>query len=194
MDKQLFRVATGLTQTMADRWWPHVGAAWSEFNIVTAARQAAWIGQVGHESGGFIYTRELWGPTPAQLRYERDFNASWPPPDKNARNQKAFELGNNQAGDGKRFAGHGLIQITGRANHRACGLALGVDLEAMPAMLETDALAARSAAWFWDSRNLNALADSGDFVTLTRRINGGINGLDDRKERWDRARRALGLQ
>lgn len=90
--------------------------------------------------------------------------------------------------------GRGLIQITGRANYRACGAALGVDLEGQPELLQGDAVAARSAAWFWRSRNLNALADAGDFETLTRRINGGLNGIEDRKERWDRARRVLGLQ
>lgn len=177
MDKQIFKIAAGLTQAMADRWWPHVEPALFERGILAPARFAAWIAQIGHESLGFTCTREIWGPTQAQLRYET-----------------RGDLGNNQRGDGKRFMGRGLIQITGRANYRSCGQALGIDLEAAPAMLETDALAARSAAWFWGSRNLNAFADSGDFVTLTRRINGSINGLDDRKERWDRARRALGLQ
>ncbi|AJG19441.1 Phage lysozyme [Cupriavidus basilensis] len=87
--------------------------------------------------------------------------------------------------------GRGLIQITGRANHRACGAALGFDPEAAPAMLEGDALAARSACWFWASRNLNALADAGDFEALTRKINGGTNGLADRKERWARAKQFI---
>jgi len=177
MDLRTFKAAAGLSPALAARWWPHVEPALFERGILLPARAAAWIAQVGHESLGFTCTREIWGPTAAQLRYEG-----------------RADLGNNQTGDGKRFMGRGLIQITGRANYRACGLALGVDLEAMPTMLEADALAARSAAWFWEGRNLNVLADSGDFVTLTRRINGGINGLDDRKERWDRARRALGLQ
>jgi len=177
MDKQTFKLASGLTQLMADRWWPHVDAAWREYGIDTPARQAAWLGQVGHESGGFVYTRELWGPTPAQQRYEG-----------------RADLGNTQPGDGKRYMGRGLIQITGRANYRACGAALRVDLEASPELLQGDALAARSACWFWQRKNLNALADAGDFETLTRRINGGLNGIEDRKERWDRARRVLGLQ
>lgn len=194
MDKQTFELASGLTQSMAERWWPHVDAAWREFGIDTPARQAAWLGQIGHESGGFVYTRELWGPTPAQLRYERDFNAPWPPRSRADRNQKPYELGNMHPGDGKRYMGRGLIQITGRANYRACGAALGVDLEGQPELLQGDAVAARSAAWFWRSRNLNGLADAGDFETLSRRINGGLNGIEDRKERWDRARRVLGLQ
>ncbi|PVY81046.1 putative chitinase [Cupriavidus alkaliphilus] len=177
MDKQLFRAAAGLPAVMADRWWPHVDATWREFDISTSARQTAWIAQVGHESGGFVFTRELWGPTAAQQRYEG-----------------RLDLGNTQSGDGKRFMGRGLIQITGRANYRECGAALGVDLESNPVLLQGDALAARSAGWFWRWKGLNALADAGDFVGLTRRINGGTNGLADRQVRWERARRALGMQ
>lgn len=177
MERHLFKAAAGLPQTVADRWWPHVSAAWEEFDISTPERQAAWLAQIGHESGGFVFTRELWGPTPAQVRYEG-----------------RADLGNTQPGDGKRYMGRGLIQITGRANYRECGAALGIDLETNPVLLQGDALAARSAGWFWQKKNLNALADAGEFVTLTRRINGGTNGLADRQERWDRARRALGLQ
>lgn len=181
MDMQLFRVAASLPAAMAERWWPHVDATWREFEISTPVRQAAWIAQVGHESGGFVFTRELWGPTPAQALYE--------PP-----SRKAKELGNTQPGDGKRFMGRGLIQVTGRGNYRECGAALGVDLESNPVLLQGDALAARSAGWFWRWKGLNALADAGDFVGLTRRINGGTNGLADRQVRWERARRALGMQ
>ncbi|NYH98652.1 glycoside hydrolase family 19 protein [Cupriavidus plantarum] len=177
MDVQTFQASAGLSSALAARWWPHVNPVLSERGILLPARVAAWIAQVGHESLGVTCTREIWGPTASQMRYEG-----------------RADLGNVQPGDGKRFLGRGLIQLTGRANYRACGLALGMDLEGAPAILETDALAARSAAWFWDSRNLNALADSGDFVALTRRINGGLNGLEDRRERWDRARRVLGLQ
>ena len=177
MDKQLFRIAAGLPAAMADRWWPHVDATWCEFDISTSARQAAWVAQVGHESGGFVFTRELWGPTAAQQRYEG-----------------RLDLGNTQPGDGKRFMGRGLIQITGRANYRECSAALGVDLESNPVLLQGDGLAARSAGWFWRWKGLNALADAGDFVGLTRRINGGTNGLADRQVRWERARRALGIQ
>jgi putative chitinase len=177
MDMERFRVAAGLPAVMAGRWWPHVDATWREFDISTPARQSAWIAQVGHESGGFVFTRELWGPTAAQQRYEG-----------------RIDLGNTQPGDGKRFMGRGLIQITGRANYQACGAALGVDLETNPVLLQGDALAARSAGWFWQWKALNQFADAGDFVGLTRRINGGTNGLADRQMRWERARRALGIQ
>lgn len=177
MNMELFRAAAGLSAAMAERWWPHVDQTWREFEISTPARQAAWIAQVGHESGGFVFTRELWGPTAAQQRYEG-----------------RLDLGNTRPGDGKRFMGRGLIQITGRANYRECGAALGVDLESNPVLLQGDALAARSAGWFWRWKGLNALADAADFIGLTRRINGGTNGLADRQMRWDRARRALGIQ
>lgn len=191
MDQQAFQAAAGLSPALAARWWPHIEPALFEFGILTPPRTAAWIAQTGHESLGFSLTRELWGPTPAQMRYERDLSAAWPPANRTSRNQKPFELGNSQPGDGKRFMGRGLIQITGRTNYRTCGAALGFDLEATPAMLEGEALAARSACWFWASRNLNALADAGDFDALTRKINGGTNGLADRRERWVRAKQFI---
>jgi putative chitinase len=142
--------------------------------INTPARAAAFLAQVGHESGQLRYLREIWGPTPAQTRYEG-----------------RADLGNTQPGDGKRFMGRGLIQITGRANYAACGAALGVDLLAHPELLETPLYAAGSAAWFWLQNNLNRFADRSDFVGLTRAINGGTNGIADRRALWERAKTAL---
>ncbi|MCO5413698.1 glycoside hydrolase family 19 protein [Ralstonia mojiangensis] len=145
--------------------------------INTTARIAAFLAQVGHESGQLRYVRELWGPTLAQRGYEG-----------------RADLGNTQPGDGKRFLGRGLIQITGRANYRACGIALGLDLEAQPELLETPAHATASAAWFWLNNGLNRFADQDSdaaFVQLTRRVNGGTNGLDDRRALWLRARAVL---
>ena len=145
--------------------------------INTPARIAAFLAQVGHESGQLRYVRELWGPTLAQRGYEG-----------------RADLGNTQPGDGKRFLGRGLIQITGRANYRACGIALGLDLEAQPELLETPAHATASAAWFWLNNGLNRFADQDSdaaFAQLTRRVNGGTNGLDDRRALWLRARAVL---
>jgi putative chitinase len=96
-------------------------------------------------------------------------------------------LGNTQPGDGFRYRGRGLIQITGRANYTECGAALGFDLEGEPEKLGEPELAARSAAWFWDSRSLNDLADNGDFMAITKRINGGLNGYADRVARFETA-------
>ena len=159
---------------------PALNAAMAEFGINTPARQASFLAQLAHESGQLVYVRELWGPTPSQLRYERDATAAWPPRARTDRNQLSFDLGNSQAGDGSRFRGRGLIQITGRTNYVACGKALGLDLLARPELLEQTVNACRSASWFWQSRGLNALADAGDQVAVTRRINGGTNGLAER--------------
>ena len=159
---------------------PALNAAMTEFGITTPARQASFLAQLAHESGQLVYVRELWGPTPSQLRYERDTTAAWPPRVRTDRNQLPFDLGNSQAGDGSRFRGRGLIQVTGRTNYAACGRALGLDLLAKPELLEQTVNACRSAGWFWQSRGLNALADAGDQVAVTRRINGGTNGLAER--------------
>ena len=170
---------------------PALNAAMVEFGINTPARVASFLAQLAHESGQLVYVRELWGPTPSQLRYERDATATWPPRAKTDRNQLPFDLGNSQAGDGSRFRGRGLIQITGRTNYAACGAALGLDLLAQPALLEQTVNACRSAGWFWQSRGLNALAEAGDQVAVTRRINGGTNGLAERLAYFKLAQKVL---
>lgn len=142
----------------------------AEFEINTPEREAAFLAQVAHESGGFFYVREIASGAAYEGR---------------------VDLGNTEHGDGERFRGRGLIQITGRSNYRDCGVALGVDLLATPELLEGPALAARSAAWFWKEHGLNVLADKGEFKTITRRINGGLNGYGDRMTYWERAKEAL---
>lgn len=166
-----FRQSTGISQAKTDKWYQPVKSACLEFGITGSVRIAAYLAQIGHESGGFVYTREIWGPTKAQLKYEGR-------PD----------LGNANIGDGRRFLGRGLIQITGRSNYAAVSKGLGVDFVADPVLLEHDVNAARSAAWWWANNGCNEIADSGDFVRLTRKINGGTNGLDDRIARWNRAK------
>jgi len=121
-----------------------------------------------------MYTRELWGPTAAQVRYEG-----------------RADLGNVFPGDGFRFRGRGLIQITGRYNYEMVREALGVDVILYPERLEEKPLAARASAWWWQANGCNELVDAGDFVALTRRINGGTNGLSDRQARFARAQIAL---
>ena len=152
--------------------------AMAEFGIDTPARQAAFLAQVAHESGSLRYVREL---------------ASGEAYDTGPR---AAALGNtpDDDDDGRRYKGRGLLQITGTANYRACSQALFGDAQTLidhPELLELPENAARSAAWYWLSRRLNALADAGDFTAITRRINGGNNGMADRLAHWDRALKVL---
>lgn len=171
--KQL-ALATGARLDRATEWLPFITAAMSEFEINTTARKSMFLAQIGHESGSLRYSVELWGPTPAQRRYEG-----------------RKDLGNVQTGDGSRFRGRGLIQTTGRANYEATSKALGVDVVSQPELLGLPELAARSAAWWWKAHGLNEIADTGDNLKATKRINGGTNGLDDRMARFDAARQVF---
>ncbi len=176
MTPQELVACTGARIDRAQTFAPLLDAAMAEFGISTPARQAAFLAHVGHESGGLHWLTELWGPTEVQRRYEG-----------------RADLGNVKPGDGVRFLGRGLIQVTGRANYRRAGIALGVDAESRPEALALPEYAARSAGWFWASNGLNAYVVTGDFVGLTRRINGGTNGLDDRLRLWAAAKTELGV-
>lgn len=181
MDVGVLVKVFGITPTAAQKWVDPLVKTMDQFHIDTKLRQAAFLAQTGHESGRFLWVAELWGPTIAQSKYERDFTAAWPPTPMDARNRKAYELGNDAQGDGKKFRGHGLIQVTGKANHLACGKALGLNLLNTPELLMQPIYAAMSAGWFWSSHNLNALADAGQIVAMTRVINGGVLGLSERQ-------------
>lgn len=174
MTPQDLAKCTGSTVERAEVFADLIDAAMAEFEINTPERQAAFLAQVGHESGGLHWLTELWGPTAAQARYEG-----------------RADLGNTEPGDGARFRGRGLIQITGRANYAACGEALGLDLLAEPVQLAEHGPAVRSAAWFWQRHGLNELADAGDFEHITRRINGGLNGQAERLALWADAKEVL---
>lgn len=141
-------------------------------------RAAAFIAQVGHESGQFRWMEEIWGPTAQQRRYE--------PP-----SPLAKRLGNTQRGDGMRYKGRGPIQLTGRANYRAYGTLLGLDLEDAPEQAATPAVGLAIAGLYWQRNGLNELADANDFIAITRRINGGTNGLEERRRFYDLALRVL---
>ncbi|WP_439884432.1 glycoside hydrolase family 19 protein [Pseudomonas syringae] len=153
---------------------PALNTAMGKYQIITRERIAAFLAQIGHESGQLRYVREIWGPTAQQLGYEG-----------------RKDLGNTVAGDGSKYRGRGLIQITGRANYAECGEALGLDLISHPELLELPQHAAMSAAWYWSSRGLNSLADKGEFLLITKRINGGTNGLADRQGLYERALQVL---
>ncbi len=187
------RAIMPLSGARADAFAVPLAAAMLQFEVSTPTRGAAFLAQVAHESGQLRLLREIWGPTPTQRRYERDLSAQWPPADKTSRNQKPFELGNTEPGDGKRFMGRGLIQVTGRKNYLLCGFGLHLDLLTQPELLEQPVHAAASAGWYWHTRNLNRFADAGDFLGLTRAINGGINGIAERRAFWVKAKTVLGV-
>ena len=153
---------------------PVLNTAMNRYQIVGSKRVAAFTAQIGHESGQLKYVKEIWGPTVAQSRYEG-----------------RADLGNTEPGDGSKYRGRGLIQITGRANYKACGDALGLDLINQPELLEKPQHACMSAAWFWATKGLSTLADAGQFDKITRRINGGQNGAADRQALYARALKVL---
>jgi putative chitinase len=158
----------------ADIYADPLTLTFSEFDISTPQRQAAFLANIAHESGSLRYVLEIASGTAYEGR--RD-------------------LGNSQPGDGVRFKGRGLPQITGRNNYLECGRALGLDLIAQPELLEQPLHAERSAGWFWKSKNLAKLADEDTrkFATICRLWNGGFNGIDDRIDHWLRIRKVLGI-
>jgi putative chitinase len=157
-----------------------LNTAMAHRQINTPKRQAAFLAQLGHESGQLQFVRELGGD-----QYLSKYDTG----------NLAQKLGNTPEpdGDGQHYRGRGLIQVTGRNNYLRCSLALFGDerLLRTPELLELPQWAAESAAWFWWLRELNALADRDEFEAITRKINGGLNGLADRLELWGRARAVL---
>ena len=174
MNAQELAQATGARIDRAATFLPVIEAAWNDFDINTPERQAAFLAQVGHESGGLHWLVELWGQTVTQSHYEG-----------------RADLGNTEPGDGFKYRGRGLIQLTGRANYRKAGEALATDLEGNPELAAEPEMATRTAMWFWKEHGLNELADAGDFMRITRRINGGTNGYDQRVALWEQAKEAL---
>ena len=183
LDADLLAAAIGCQRSRAALFAGPLDVACARYAIDTPIRLAMFLAQIGHESGSLQFVRELWGPTDAQLRYEG-----------------RADLGNTLPGDGFRFRGRGLIQTTGRANYRFVRDRLRKgghrcpDFEQEPELLEEPQWAALSAADYWDMRRINEAADAGDFEMVTRLVNGGLNGLDDRLNRWARAKRVLGAR
>lgn len=172
--EQLHAIMPYCPQPRAALYTIPLAEAMAEYEINTPRRQAAFLAQVAHESGSLHYVRELASGSAYEFRKD---------------------LGNTMAGDGKRYKGRGLIQITGRNNYRSCSIALYGTPDVLlgkPEMLESVIPACRSAGWFWQSSKLNALADENDFTRITLRINGGQNGAADRQMHYVRACEVLG--
>ncbi|HEX8127494.1 MAG TPA: glycoside hydrolase family 19 protein [Pyrinomonadaceae bacterium] len=169
-DGMLRDIMPNLPALKRQLYLPFINAAMKEFQIANYLRASAFLAQLAHES--------------AELRYFEEIASG-----------KAYEgrkdLGNTQPGDGVKYKGHGPIQITGRANHAAAGRALGLDLINNPTLITKPENAFRSAGWFWDTRGLNALADQRLLKAITKKINGGLNGLQSRMAYYELAKKVL---
>ncbi len=147
------------TEQNLNKFFVPLTSAMEKFEINTPRRQAAFLAQLAHESGSLRYVEEIASGEAYEGRKD---------------------LGNDQTGDGVKFKGRGLIQVTGRANYLALSVALQFDFIKEPEKLELPGAASMSAAWFWDSRQLNRLADIDAFEKINKRFNGGLNGIEDR--------------
>lgn len=159
-----------LAQQRVDKFLPYINQYAPVYGVTTTLRMAHFLAQIAHESGQLQYVQEI-------------------------ASGKAYEgrkdLGNTVKGDGVKYKGRGLIQITGKANYKAVSKALGVDFLAHPEKLEEPQFAVASALWYWQSHGCNELADQNDSVEVTRRINGGTNGLNERLKYLGRAKTVL---
>jgi putative chitinase len=164
--EQLQKIYAEAPAERIEKFLDAINSTLDEFEINTPQRIRMFLAQIGHESGQLRYVRELASGTAYEGRKD---------------------LGNTEAGDGVRYKGRGLLQITGRANYGQVGQALGLPLLETPELLEQVVPACRSAGWYWKTRNLNSLADMGLFKEITKRINGGYNGYADRYKLYQRA-------
>jgi len=201
-----FQRATGVSDSLRDKWYPRIAASMSSFGINTPLRQAHFLAQVGHESAGFTKVEEglNYSENALVAMFGKRINLAqakaYGRNSEHPANQRmianiiyANRNGNGDvsSGDGYRYRGRGLIQITGKANYAALSGQLSADVLANPDLLADNLLAAMSAAAWWKNHGLNELADQDDVTRITRVINGGTNGLDDRKSRLLKAKGIL---
>jgi predicted chitinase len=172
-ESQFSSLFENLSAARASAMYPYFVASLSTASIDTCHELAAFVAQVGHESNGLLYFEELASGEAYEGR---------------------TDLGNTQTGDGVRFKGRGAIQLTGRTNYQNAGSSLSLDLTSTPELVCFPSAGFKTTAWFWSSNNLNqyCTGSSDDFITLTKRIKGGENGLADRQNRWQAAKTALG--
>ena len=189
--EQLQRLGIGI------EWVSAVNDTFAKFNIATPRQQAAFIAQCSHECGNFRTLTEnlnyraetlmkLWPKRFPTLEFAKQYEKN---PQKIANSVYANRMGNRDeaSGDGYRFRGRGAIQCTGHSAYFHAGKALGIDFVMNPDLLATPQYAALSAGWFWNTHNCNPLAENQDWIALTKKINGGVIGLDDRIKQTERA-------
>ena len=168
--QELKRIAPYARGSNIDIYTPLLNKYMCQYEINTQARKAAFLATILHESGSLTYTEEI----ASGLAYEG-----------------RKDLGNIHKGDGRRFRGRGLIQLTGRTNYTMASKFLGIDFVNNPEWLEEPIHATAVSAWWWKMKGLNSIADTGDFRRVTRTVNGGYNGMADRQKYYNRALNVL---
>jgi putative chitinase len=174
---------------IGEEWVEPLNETFAKYEINTPKRQACFLGQCMHESGGFKFLKEnlnysakglvaTWPSRFPNIEYASEYERK---PERIANKVYSGRMGNTEEGDGAKYIGRGLIQLTGKDNYKAVTEALGVDLLANPHLLEEPRYAALSAGWYWNKKGLNATADANDIETMTKRINGGSIGIADRQ-------------
>jgi len=182
------------------KWEEPLQATFDKYEINNARRQAAFLGQCAHESGNFKTLQEnlnysaeglmkTWPSRFPSLEYAANYARN---PAKIAGKVYNGRLGNTSEEEASKYLGRGLIQLTGKENYERCGLAIGADLLSNPDLLLDPRYATMSAGWFWNKKGLNELADAQEHGQITKRINGGLIGLDDRIAKSTKALAALG--
>ena len=189
-----------------DQWCEALNKILPDYEINTPQRVAAFIAQCAHESGGFVFLKENLNYRAASLRrvFPKYFPDDAIAEDYASRPNKQEAIANRiyggrmgngpeDSGDGYRFCGRGLIQLTGRNNYEAFAESIETPVEEIPEYLQTFEGAVQSACWFWETNNLNQYADTDDIKTMTRRINGGFIGLEDRIKHYEHAKHVFGV-
>ena len=169
--ENLIKILTYATASNINKFYQPLVDTMLKFEINTPKREAAFIAQLAHESGSLRYVKELASGSAYEGRKD---------------------LGNTEPGDGVKFKGRGLIQLTGRANYKKASEFFSEDFIAHPELIETPKYATLIAGWFWSKHSLNKLADIKDFKKITKIINGGYNGMTDRQKHYDLACKVLG--
>ncbi len=198
--EELRQAMPGLSQDRAEQLVPLLNNSMNEFNINTPERRSMFLAQIGHETGdlGRLTENLNYSSEGLLATFPRHFNQETAAdyarqPERIANHVYANRMGNGDeaSGDGWRYRGRGAIQITGRDNYEAAGTALGLDLANHPELLEQPENAVRASAWWWQSHGLNERVDANpnDVEGVTRVINGGTHGLEDRQNRFDRINR-----
>lgn len=172
LNKHTLSDVFGTTYTTVEPYVNFLNEYCPKYEINTPLRLAAFLAQIGHESGRFRFSEEI---------------------AKGDAYEGRKDLGNVHKGDGKKFKGRGLIQLTGRSNYEAISQDLGIDFVSAPTMLALPEYAVWSACWFWHKKGLNDLADKGFFRDITKRINGGYNGLEDREKLYEKCKKMLNV-